>query len=103
MRDQDIDATVSHTLELLKSALTEAQTTVRAYDTKAQIVGVGYIFALGIVSQVDELLPTPSSIGHAELLAIWFVVIAPILLFGNVLSPKRKTVPKTDTGTSGDV
>lgn len=33
---------------LLRDSFAEAETTVRAYDTKAQIVDIGYIFALVI-------------------------------------------------------
>ena len=35
--------------QMLLAALQEAQTVVRSYDTKAQIVGVGYILALNLV------------------------------------------------------
>jgi len=42
---------------LVQEALAEAQQTVRSYDVKAQIVGVGYIFALGIVFRLGSLLP----------------------------------------------
>lgn len=84
-------------LDLLRTGLMEAQATVRAYDTKAQIVGVGYIFALGIVTQIDGLLPEPGDFGLAGLLVAWLVIIFPILLFGHVLYPTRKTAPGVGT------
>ncbi|MBO6636661.1 MAG: hypothetical protein JJ920_01155 [Roseitalea sp.] len=80
-------------LDLLRTGLAEAQATVRAYDTKAQIVGVGYIFALGIVSQINGLLPEPGEFGLPALLVAWLVIIFPIPLFGHVLYPTRKTAP----------
>ena len=41
--------TDKNTLPSLMASLKEVQDTVRAYDMKAQIVGVGYIFAIGII------------------------------------------------------
>ncbi len=76
---------------LLRDGLAEAQTTVRSYDTKAQIVGVGYIFALGVVGQISTLLDREAQIGVIAVLFAWAVVIMPILLFGHVLYPSRKT------------
>ncbi len=49
-------------MSLLRDSLAEAQSTVRAYDTKAQIVGVGYIFALGVVGSFEALLPEASEL-----------------------------------------
>ncbi len=79
---------------LLRDGLAEANATVRGYDTKAQIVGVGYIFALGVISQIDGLLPTTREFSAISLLFAWGIVIVPILLFGYVLSPTRKSAPK---------
>ena len=81
-------------LALLRDSLAEAQMTVRAYDTKAQIVGVGYIFALGIVQRVGEHIPPPSPEMTIPLVVIgWVIVVFPIILFGQVLYPTRKTAP----------
>ncbi len=41
--------TDKNTLPSLMASLKEVQDTVRAYDMKAQIVGVGYVFAIGII------------------------------------------------------
>lgn len=64
--------------QLVKEALAEAQQTVRAYDTKAQIVGVGYIFALGIVFRLGELLP---KVERSDVLLVigWDVYLEPHL------------------------
>lgn len=83
-------------VSLLREALLEAQSTVRAYDTKAQIVGVGYVFALGIVGSVEKLLPKTSDADWLTVLAAWGIVIFPIVLFGYVLYPTRKTAPRLD-------
>ena len=77
-------------LEMLQSALAEAQATVRAYDTKAQIVGIGYIFALGIIGQFQNWFPTTGEVDLAQVIIAWCVVVLPIVLFGFVLYPTRK-------------
>jgi hypothetical protein len=77
---------------LLASALAEAQATVRAYDTKAQIVGVGYLFAMNLVVLVDKTLPTTTISGVWAIAVAWLVVIAPALMFGNVLRPSRAAI-----------
>lgn len=82
-------------LDLLKGSLAEAQDTVRAYDTKAQIVGVGYIFALGVVGRIGDLIHgADSQAGLATIVVSWVFVIIPILLFGYVLYPTRKTAKR---------
>ena len=87
-------------LDLLRDALTEARVTVRAYDTKAQIVGIGYVFALGIVAGTSEWFPKPSEGDIAPVLIFWGVVMAPLMLFGSVLYPTRKTAPKLEGKTA---
>lgn len=85
-------------LQMLGSALAEAQATVRAYDTKAQIVGVGYLFAMNLVAMVDKTLPSITSTGIGAALVAWLVIIAPVIMFGNVLRPSRKTLRGETTG-----
>ncbi len=67
--------------------------TVRAYDTKAQIVGVGYILALGVVGSFEALLPKASELNLLTL-SVACGAILPILLFGFVLYPSRKSAEK---------
>ncbi len=67
--------------------------TVRAYDTKAQIVGVGYMFALAVVGNFEALLPKASELNLLTI-AVACGAIFPILLFGFVLYPSRKTAEK---------
>ena len=73
---------------MLRNSLAEAQETVRAYDIKAQIVGVGYIFALGVVGRFEALLPRASELNPFTL-SVARGVILPILLFGFVLHPSE--------------
>ncbi|MFT5507796.1 MAG: hypothetical protein ACI89J_000864 [Hyphomicrobiaceae bacterium] len=79
---------------VLKDALAEAQVTVRAYDTKAQIVGVGYILAMGIIARIENLFVKTGDVDLLRIAIAWIVVMVPILLFGFVLYPSRKTAPK---------
>jgi hypothetical protein len=48
---------------MLLAALQDAQVTARSYDTKAQIVGAGYILALNLVLHFGDLLPTRAPLG----------------------------------------
>ena len=76
---------------------------VRSYDTKAQIVGVGYILALNLILHFGDLLPTHARLGPLFFAAVWGVVILPIVQFGHVLYPSRARAEKELlTKTSGD-
>ena len=80
--------------KMLLAALQEAQSVVRSYDTKAQIVGVGYILALNLVLHFGDLLPTHAPLGPLFFAAVWGIVIMPILQFGQVLYPSRTRAEK---------
>ncbi len=82
----------SITVSCLLSALKEAQDSVRSYDTKAQIVGVGFIFTIGIITKLGANLPGPSEFNTIAVVLYWLLAIGPIMLFGFVLYPSRKTV-----------
>ena len=78
----------------LLAVLKEAQDSVRAFDTKAQIVGIGYIFSLGVIGTVAKRF----EIGSKDLDVAWLVVslvvlIAPIILYSLVIFPSRRTAP----------
>jgi len=89
--------------KMLLAALQEAQSVVRSYDTKAQIVGVGYILALNLILHFGDLLPTHARLGPLFFAAVWGVVILPIVQFGHVLYPSRARAEKELlTKTSGD-
>lgn len=87
----------SQACTLLRSGLAEAQTNVRSYDTKAQIVGVGYILALGVVGKISTLLGGEMQLGATAVLLAWGIVVMPILFFGYVLYPARKTASYLDS------
>ena len=80
--------------KMLLAALQEAQSVVRSYDNKAQIVGVGYILALNIVLHFGDLLPTRAPLGPLLVAAVWGIVIMPILQFGQVPYPSRTRAEK---------
>lgn len=88
----------TETFALLKDSLDEAQVSVRAYDTKAQIVGVGYIFALNVISDIGRLGVTQQTPHLATIVIAWLLVVLPIALFGYVLYPVRKS----STAGTGD-
>jgi hypothetical protein len=88
--------------KMLLAALHEAQSTVRSYDTKAQIVGAGYILALNLVLHFGDLLPTRAPLGPLFFAVVWGVIMLPILQFGQVLYPSRVRAEKELAGkTSG--
>ncbi|WP_298465999.1 hypothetical protein [uncultured Erythrobacter sp.] len=94
-------STRNETFALLKDSLDEAQVSVRAYDTKAQIVGVGYIFALNIISDIGKLGSEQGAANVVTIALAWFLVVLPIALFGYVLYPVRKsTQAETEDGRS---
>lgn len=94
---------ISAQCKYLQIALEEAQATVRAYDTKAQIVGIGYTFALNIVATVVGGLPGAHEEGPIFIILFWLIVMAPLFLFGYVLYPSRRTVPKVNDTSELDL
>ena len=81
-------------ISFLMSALDEAQSSIRAFDTKAQIVGIGYIFAVGIITTIGSMNPDKAHFTSATVIFAWVLVMIPIALFGAVLYPSRKMAPK---------
>ena len=91
----EVAASRADSIAVLKEALAEAQMTVRAYDTKAQIVGVGYILALNIVMRLENLFVKTGDVDLTRIGITWLVVIVPIMLFGFVLYPSRRSIAET--------
>ena len=81
-------------MTVMLSTLKEAQDTVRGYDTKAQICGIGYIFALNIVNGIGDRIPNPIAWHEWNTLVAWAFIVVPIIMFGMVLYPTRKVAPK---------
>ncbi len=79
--------------DCMLAALKEVQDTVRAYDTKAQIVGVGFIFTIGVIMNIGARLPNQPEFNTLMLILVWILAIGPIILFGVVLYPSRSMAP----------
>lgn len=92
-KDENTNKDNEDVLAFLYASLNETQSTVRAYDTKAQIVGIGYIFALGIVFNFAAKLASPVLLTPTNVALAWIFIVVPIILFGAVLYPTRKIAP----------
>lgn len=75
----------------LYSALKEAQDNIRTYDTKAQIVGIGFIFTVGLI--IKSINIDFYQIGTLITSITWILMLFPIVLFASVLYPTRKLAP----------
>ncbi len=82
-----------NTLSFLYASLKEAQDNIRTYDTKAQIVGIGFIFTIGTITKLThlELLENQSSV--LILVLSWALIMIPLITFVSVLYPTRKIAP----------
>jgi hypothetical protein len=82
-------------VQRLQAALKEAQDTVRFYDTRAQIVGVGFILAFGIIQSFASAAPKTEGFLLAvqlRILIAWMLVFVPIVMFARVLYPSRTLI-----------
>ena len=94
MVDQNNEPSEIELISFLFSALKEAQDSIRAFDVKAQIVGIGYIFATGIIAAIGSLNPGDAPpFTSLVLLIAWLILMIPIVFFGAVLYPSRKMAP----------
>lgn len=80
-------------LEFLYAAIRAAEDNVRGYDLKAQIVGIGYIFTIGVISKIVTLSAEQPPFVPMTIILSWLIGIVPIVLFGSILYPSRKTAP----------
>ena len=85
------------TLSVLLASLKDAQDAIRAYDTKAQIVSIGFIFSLGMVATVGALAPDKPPFTLVTVILSWLLGVLPVMLFGYVLYPSRSMAPKLGT------
>ena len=83
------------------AALKEVHDTVRSYDTKAQIVGVGFIFTLGVLKGFGESIGDPAATGTMTTALSWFLAVGPIVLFGSVLYPSRSRLTDATNSEGG--
>ena len=91
----------ARSLELMKESLNDAQATVNAYDTIAQIVGVGYVFSVNVISGIGEAMTPSQDANILSILVAWFVVVLPIVFFGLVLYPTRRKARVLNAETDG--
>ena len=81
------DAKTDTAISCLKHAMEDAQETIRAYDTKAEILGILLTLAIGITNYTlfEHCTGWPKRI----LLSSWIVALVAIILLGLVLHPRR--------------
>jgi len=85
------------TLTVLLASLQEVHNTIRSYDTKAQVVSIGFIFSLGLITTISSLAPELPRFNFILVCFSWLLGILPIVMFGLVLYPSRSMAPKLGT------
>ncbi len=93
-------ATEPAALSCLLASLNEVQQTIRAYDTKAQIMGVGFIFSVTMIANLLGNLDIERTFGIGYLLGGFLLLMGPLVLFGSVLYPSRRTAPEVKDGST---
>ncbi len=85
------------TLSILLSSLHNVHDSIRAYDTKAQIVSLGFIFSLGFITTIGAMAPGSPQFSMALVVFSWLPGVVPVMMFGYVLYPSRSMAPKLGT------
>lgn len=80
--------------QFLYTALKEAQDNIRTYDTKAQIVGIGFIFTIGMVIKFNTWSDATTNWQLTAMILTWVAIIVPAACFGSVLYPTRRVAPQ---------
>ncbi|MGB0694578.1 MAG: hypothetical protein ACPGOY_02945 [Rhodospirillaceae bacterium] len=88
-------------IQCLLAALNEVQQTIRAYDTKAQIVGVGFIFSISMIGPILQQMQVTRTYDLGFLIGTFVFLIGPVVLFGSVLYPTRRTAPEITSQATG--
>ena len=88
------------TFDFLLASLKTVEDAVKNYDTKSQIVGVGYIFAINVGFTVSAMIPGRVELNIFSLFLAWMITILPVFLFGAVLYPTRRLAPKLENRSS---
>jgi len=86
--------TLEHKCHFLYAALKEAQDNIRTYDTKAQIVGIGFIFTIGMVIKFNTWAEAATEWHTIAIIVTWILIIIPAACFGSVLYPTRWVAPR---------
>jgi len=84
-------------LSILLASLQDVRNTIRGYDTKAQVVSIGFIFSLGLITTVGSLAPEVPRFTLGLVVFSWVLGVVPIMMFGYVLYPSRSMAPKLGT------
>jgi len=80
-------------LHFLYASLKEAQDNIRTYDTKSQIVGIGFIFTVGMITKLHDLIPSAPQLSTSGVIFSWILMVLPVVLFASILYPSRKMAP----------
>ncbi len=81
------DAKTDMAISCLKHAIDDAQETIRAYDTKAEILGILLTLAIGITNYA--LFEHSTGCPKKFLLGSWIIALLAIAVTGMVLYPKK--------------
>lgn len=84
------------TISCLQHAIEDAQDTIKAYDAKAEILGVLLTIAIGITNFTFLQHTSPTS--KAFLIASWIIGLLSIGFLGAVLYPQRDPFKKIQFG-----
>jgi len=85
-------------LSFLYASLKEAQDNIRTYDTKAQIVGIGYIFTFGAMTKLSDSATLIYQSNLLNISVLWALIVFPLIAFVSVLYPTRKMAPSVIRG-----
>lgn len=75
------------TVSCLQQAITDSQDTIRAYDSKAEILGILLTVGLGVTN--SNLVPHASILADVVLWASWIFGLAALGALGGVVYPKK--------------
>lgn len=90
------DAKTEITISCLKHAIEDTQATIRAYETKAEILGVLLTLAIGITN--FTFLQNGTGYAKCILVGSWVVALIAIMVLGLVLHPKKNPFKNIDRG-----
>lgn len=85
------------TISCLMHSITDTQQTIRAYDTKAEILGILLTLAIGITNYT--LLSGSQTYSKSIVIIGWLLGLISIVLLGLVLYPKKDPFKKINLGT----
>lgn len=86
------------TINCLQHAIEDTQGTIRAYDSKAEILGILLTVALGITN-FTLLQQAPAALSKCLLGTSWVVGLIALALLGRVLRPKKNLFKELNCGS----